>query len=51
MEELFRQNGWRASWRDGIYDYVHYHSRIHEVLGVARGKATDSAATRAGLCS
>ena len=25
------------SWRDGIYDYVHYHSRIHEVLGIARG--------------
>jgi uncharacterized protein YjlB len=38
MEELFRKNGWGASWRDGIYDYVHYHSRIHEVLGVARGK-------------
>jgi uncharacterized protein YjlB len=40
MEELFRQNGWADSWRNGIYDYVHYHSRIHEVLGVARGKAT-----------
>jgi uncharacterized protein YjlB len=40
MEELFRQNGWGASWRDGIYDYVHYHSRIHDVLGVARGKGT-----------
>jgi uncharacterized protein YjlB len=40
MEELFRQNGWGASWRDGIYGYVHYHSRIHEVLGVARGKGT-----------
>jgi hypothetical protein len=40
MEELFRKNGWGASWRDGIYDYVHYHSRIHEVLGVARGKGS-----------
>lgn len=39
MEELFGANGWRDSWRDGIYDYVHYHSRIHEVLGVARGTA------------
>jgi uncharacterized protein YjlB len=37
FEELFEKNGWGDSWRDGIYDYVHYHSRIHEVLGIARG--------------
>jgi uncharacterized protein YjlB len=37
FEELFESNGWGDSWRDGIYDYVHYHSRIHEVLGIARG--------------
>lgn len=36
-EDLFERNGWDDSWRDGIYDYVHYHSRIHEVLGIARG--------------
>ena len=40
LEELFEHNGWGDSWRDGIYDYVHYHSRIHEVLGIARGRAT-----------
>ena len=39
FEDLFAGNGWGDSWRDGIYDYVHYHSRIHEVLGVARGSA------------
>jgi uncharacterized protein YjlB len=39
MEVLFEANGWGDSWRNGIYDYVHYHSRIHEVLGVARGTA------------
>jgi len=39
FEELFASNGWVDSWRDGIYDYVHYHSRIHEVLGIARGSA------------
>jgi uncharacterized protein YjlB len=27
-------------WRGEIYDYLHYHSRIHEVLGIARGSAT-----------
>jgi uncharacterized protein YjlB len=37
FEELFGSNGWGDTWRDGIYDYVHYHSRTHEVLGIARG--------------
>lgn len=37
FEELFESNGWGDMWRDGIYDYVHYHSRTHEVLGIARG--------------
>jgi uncharacterized protein YjlB len=37
FEDLFESNGWGGSWRDGIYDYAHYHSRIHEVLGIARG--------------
>jgi uncharacterized protein YjlB len=40
MEDLFEKTGWGDSWRNGIYDYVHYHSRIHEVLGIARGKGT-----------
>jgi uncharacterized protein YjlB len=39
FEELFESNGWGDMWRDGIYDYVHYHSRTHEVLGIARGVA------------
>ena len=37
LEELFNANDWGDSWRNGIYDYVHYHSRTHEVLGIARG--------------
>lgn len=40
IDTLFERNGWGKSWRDIVYDYVHYHSRIHEVMGVARGTAT-----------
>jgi uncharacterized protein YjlB len=39
FEQLFAANGWGDSWRNGIYDYLHWHSRIHEVLGIARGEA------------
>jgi len=39
FEELFASNGWAGSWRNGVYDYLHFHSRIHEVMGVARGTA------------
>jgi uncharacterized protein YjlB len=39
FEVLFARHGWKGSWRDGIYDFSHYHSRTHEVLGFARGTA------------
>jgi uncharacterized protein YjlB len=39
VERLFRKNDWRPSWRDGIYDYHHYHSTAHEVLGIYNGHA------------
>lgn len=39
IEDLFTANGWGQTWRNGIYDYLHYHATVHEVLGVARGRA------------
>lgn len=40
IEATFNANGWGDAWRNGVYDFVHYHSMIHEVLGIARGSAT-----------
>jgi uncharacterized protein YjlB len=41
IEQLFVANGWgRGSWRNGIFPFVHYHSMIHEVLAIARGRAS-----------
>jgi uncharacterized protein YjlB len=39
LERLFEMNGWGGAWRNGIYNFVHYHPRTHEVLGIARGRA------------
>lgn len=40
IEAIFEANGWGDCWRNGIYDFVHYHARTHEALAVARGEAT-----------
>jgi uncharacterized protein YjlB len=38
FEELFASHEWGDSWRDGMYDYLHFHTHTHEVLGVAKGR-------------
>jgi uncharacterized protein YjlB len=39
IEKAFAANGWGGMWRNGVYPYVHYHSMIHEAMGIARGSA------------
>ncbi|HYV93775.1 MAG TPA: cupin domain-containing protein [Chitinophagales bacterium] len=39
VKKIFKKNEWKNSWTDGIYDYHHYHSTVHEVLGICKGEA------------
>ena len=40
FERAFAANGWGDGWRNGIYPFLHFHTGTHEVLGIARGRAT-----------
>jgi uncharacterized protein YjlB len=39
IEGLFGAHGWGDMWRNGVYDFLHYHATVHEALGIARGHA------------
>ncbi|WP_240189886.1 cupin domain-containing protein [Bacillus sp. P14.5] len=38
-ERTFNDHNWRNSWQGGVFDYHHFHSNTHEVLGVVSGSA------------
>jgi len=39
LQHCFEQSGWKGIWKNGLYDYHHFHSASHEVLGIASGSA------------
>ena len=38
MEQAFATNQWSNAWQNGIFNFHHFHSIAHEVLGIAVGK-------------
>lgn len=38
VKHLFEKNGWSNSWDARIFEYHHYHSLTHEVLGIYKGR-------------
>jgi len=37
---VFLKNSWANSWKNGIYNFHHYHSTTHECMAVCSGTAT-----------
>ena len=38
VKRLFKRHNWYNAWQYGIFEYHHYHSITHEVLGVVKGE-------------
>lgn len=48
FEAMFAEHRWTPLWRDGIFDYHHFHPNAHEALGIARGQARVTLGGEAG---
>src|SRR5258708_30699555 len=48
-ESLFARNHWRDAWRNGIYNYDHFHATTPEVLGIVRAHVQVRFGGEAGL--
>lgn len=40
VTHIFAKNNWTNAWDSGVFEYHHYHSTTHEVLGIYDGKTT-----------
>src|SRR5688572_6882276 len=49
VKRIFRRNRWYNSWIYGIFEYHHYHSITHEVIGVIKGKTTMQLGGKKGI--
>ncbi len=38
MVRAFAEQGWSNAWRNSIFDFHHFHSIAHKVLGIASGE-------------
>ncbi|MBR0651518.1 cupin domain-containing protein [Roseomonas terrae] len=48
-EALFRRHGWLPAWRNGIFDWHHYHSNAHEALAIVTGTVQVQLGGEAGV--
>lgn len=49
IEEIFSTNQWGRSWRNGIYNFHHYHSTAHEVLACYSGSVKVKMGGKSGV--
>lgn len=50
IEKLFEGNKWSNSWKNGIFNFHHYHSNTHQVLAVFSGNAELQIGGPQGVC-